>query len=147
MATLPFSSSGPSRSYGYCREITGIVKLREAGDLGSTLTACRNGAPAFETLDERQCKRYHDYRSVIMVRTQIQLTEEQSEKLKAAAARRGISMAALIRQGIDTLLSQHNEPSPEDLYRRAARAAGAHHSGTSDTASRHDDYLAEEFRS
>ena len=80
-----------------------------------------------------------------MVRTQIQLTEEQSEKLKAAAARRGISMAALIRQGIDALLSQHNEPSLEEMYQRAARAAGAYHSGTRDTASRHDDYLADEF--
>ena len=80
-----------------------------------------------------------------MVRTQIQLTEEQSKKLKVAAARRGISMASLIRQGIDAFLSQHNEPSPEEIYQRAARAAGAHHSGTSDTASQHDDYLAEEF--
>ena len=81
-----------------------------------------------------------------MVRTQIQLTEEQATKLKTAAARRGISMAALIRQGIDALLSKHNEPSLEEMYHRAARAAGAHHSGTSDTASRHDDYLAEEYR-
>jgi predicted DNA-binding protein len=80
-----------------------------------------------------------------MVRTQIQLTEEQSEKLKAAAAHRGISMAALIRQGIDAFLSRTNEPSPEETYLRAARAAGAHHSGTSDTASRHDDHLAEGF--
>ena len=80
-----------------------------------------------------------------MVRTQIQLTEEQSEKLKVAAARRGISMAALIRQGIDAMLSQQNEPSMGDLYERAGRAAGAHHSGVADTASRHDDYLNEEF--
>ena len=57
----------------------------------------------------------------------------------------GISMAALTRQGIDALLSQHNEPSLEEMYQRAARAAGAYHSGTRDTASRHDDYLAEEF--
>lgn len=81
-----------------------------------------------------------------MVRTQIQLTEEQYEKLKAASERRGISMAALIRQSIDAFLSQHYEPSPQEIYQRAARAAGAHHSGTSDTASRHDDYLAEEFQ-
>ena len=80
-----------------------------------------------------------------MVRTQIQLTEEQSEKLKAAAVRRGISIAALIRLCIDAFLAQHNEPSPEETYQRAAKAAGAHHSGTRDTASRHDDYLAEEF--
>jgi hypothetical protein len=80
-----------------------------------------------------------------MVRTQIQLTEEQAEKLKVAAACRGISIAALIRQAIDALLSQYDEPSPKEMYQRAARAAGAHHSGTSDAASRHDDYLAEEF--
>ena len=81
-----------------------------------------------------------------MVRTQIQLTEEQSKKLKLAAARRGISIAALIRQAIDALLSQHDEPSPKEMYQRAVRAAGAHHSGASDTASGHDDYLAEEFK-
>jgi hypothetical protein len=80
-----------------------------------------------------------------MVRTQIQLTEDQAEKLKAAAARRGISIAALIRQGVDTLLAIQNERSPEEAYRRAASAAGAFRSGTSDTASRHDDVLVDGF--
>lgn len=81
-----------------------------------------------------------------MVRTQIQLTEDQAQKLKAVAARRGISIAALIRQGVDALLSLHNEPSMDELYERAGRAAGAHRSGEADTASRHDDYLNEEYR-
>jgi predicted DNA-binding protein len=80
-----------------------------------------------------------------MVRTQIQLTEEQSIRLKAAAARRGVSMAELIRQGVDAILSQSDERSPEEIFRRAAQAAGRHRSGKRDVASRHDDYLKEDF--
>jgi predicted DNA-binding protein len=76
-----------------------------------------------------------------MIRTQIQLTEEQSERLKAAAARRGVSMAELIRQSIDAFLARSGERSPEDAYRRAAQAAGKHRSGLHDVAARHDEYL------
>jgi hypothetical protein len=39
-----------------------------------------------------------------MIRTQIQLTEEQARRLKAMAAERGTSVAELIRQGVDDLL-------------------------------------------
>lgn len=80
-----------------------------------------------------------------MLRTQIQLTEHQSTRLKAAAARRGVSMAELIRQGIDIMLAQSGERSPEEMYERAARAAGRFHSGRRDVASRHDAYLTEEL--
>jgi hypothetical protein len=76
-----------------------------------------------------------------MIRTQIQLTEKQAELLKAAAARRGVSMAELIRQSIDALLSRSGERSPEEAYRRAAQAAGKYRSGLHDVASRHDEYL------
>ncbi|MBE3063720.1 MAG: hypothetical protein NT005_08255 [Spirochaetes bacterium] len=54
-------------------------------------------------------------------------------------------MAELIRQGIDTMLAQSGEQSPEELYRRAARAAGRFRSGKHDVASRHDRLLAEEY--
>ena len=80
-----------------------------------------------------------------MIRTQIQLTEEQSARLKAMAARRGISIAKLIRQSIDVLLSRSDERPPEDLYRRAARAAGKHRSGAHDVSVRHDEYLSEGY--
>jgi predicted DNA-binding protein len=80
-----------------------------------------------------------------MIRTQIQLTEEQSTRLKAMAARRGISIAKLIRQSIDVLLSRSDERPPEDLYRRAARAAGKYRSGNRDVAERHDDYLNRDY--
>lgn len=80
-----------------------------------------------------------------MVRTQIQLTEEQAARLKAAAARRGISMAELIRQGIEAFLSGSGERPPEEKYRRAAQLAGKFRSGKHDVAERHDDYLAGEY--
>ncbi len=89
--------------------------------------------------------RHHDKRSVIMVRTQIQLTEEQAERLKAVAARRGVSLAELIRQGVDILLERGGEKSIQDLRLKAAKAAGSLRSGRHDIAVRHDDYLGEDF--
>jgi len=80
-----------------------------------------------------------------MIRTQIQLTEEQSARLKAAAARRGVSVAELIRQSVEALLSRSDERSPEELRRRAAQAAGRHRSGVRDVSVRHDDYLNEAY--
>jgi hypothetical protein len=78
-----------------------------------------------------------------MVRTQIQLTESQSSGLKAIAANRGVSMAEVIRQGIDAVLAQGGVPSREDAYRRAAQAAGRFHSDKHDIATRHDEYLGQ----
>jgi hypothetical protein len=57
------------------------------------------------------------------VRTQIQLTEEQSRRLKAASARRGISVAEFIRKAVDAVLTRENDRSPDDLYDRALNAA------------------------
>jgi hypothetical protein len=77
-----------------------------------------------------------------MIRTQIQLTEEQAARLKAVAARRGISMAEVIRQAVDSAVSKADDRDPDALYERARRIAGKFRSGTSDVSSRHDDYLA-----
>jgi len=78
-----------------------------------------------------------------MIRTQIQLTEQQAELLKATAARRGVSMAELIRQSIDHLLEGTGVPTPKELRQKAAAAAGRFRSAQGDVSTRHDDYLAD----
>ncbi len=80
-----------------------------------------------------------------MVRAQIQLTEEQSRRLKALAAARGTSVAELIREGIDGVLRYASAPQPDELRRRAMEAAGRFHSSRRDIASCHDGYLADAF--
>lgn len=88
---------------------------------------------------------YHDYGRVIMVRTQVQLTEEQAARLKALASRRGLSISELVRQGIDSILAESPERSREERYRRAAGAAGKFRSNRHDVAVRHDAYLSENY--
>lgn len=79
-----------------------------------------------------------------MIRTQIQLTEEQMLGLKEAAARRGDSVAELVRRGVDAVLRESG-PSDADPWVRAASASGRFHSGTPDLARRHDDHLVAAF--
>jgi predicted transcriptional regulator len=78
-----------------------------------------------------------------MVRTQIQLTEEQARRLKQLAAARGRSMADLIRVSVDRLLAQPDTRDDEVKRARALRAAGRFRSGVSDLSSRHDRHLSE----
>ena len=80
-----------------------------------------------------------------MVRTQIQLTEEQAQRLKSLAAKRGKSMAALIRIGVDQLLNNTSLIDTEEQRRRAIAAAGKYHSGQKDIAVEHDKYLTQDF--
>jgi len=80
-----------------------------------------------------------------MIRTQIQLTEQQAQALKSLAAERGSSVAELIRQGVDDLLQKTSGISIEERRRRAIAAIGRFHSGQKDISTRHDDYLAEAY--
>ena len=80
-----------------------------------------------------------------MVRTQIQLTEEQSRRLKAVAAREGISISAVVRRSLDKTIPVDTLPDGEELRRRALSVIGCVHSGTGDLSARHDDYLAEAY--
>ena len=64
-----------------------------------------------------------------MVRTQIQLTEAQARALKRLAREQHVSMAELIRRGVDCLLASASGPSPDDRKRRAIAAAGRFASG------------------
>lgn len=79
-----------------------------------------------------------------MVRTQIQLTEAQARALKRAAAERGISMAAVIREVLDRSLAT---AADDATHRRALAAIGRYSSGRSDVAEEHDTHLAEAFGS
>ncbi len=77
-----------------------------------------------------------------MIRTQISLTEAQLRRLRREAARRGVSMAELVRQAVDQVVPDELEERRQ-LRLRALRAAGIYSSGAGDIAERHDDYLAE----
>ena len=82
-----------------------------------------------------------------MIRTQIQLTEEQASRVKQIAAERHVSMAEVIREGLDqSLRSSANAVSHEDRIRRAIEAAGRYRSGAADGSTEHDRHLAEAFR-
>lgn len=80
-----------------------------------------------------------------MVRTQIQLTEEQAAKLRRLSAERRVSVAELIRMGVDELLQKESGVSRERKRARAKSAAGRFASGAADVSVEHDRYLAETF--
>jgi hypothetical protein len=67
---------------------------------------------------------------------QIYLREDQAETLHKIADRRGESVAALVRQGVDLLLEQL--PAEEDPL---LDIVGLYDSGLGDLAERHDEYL------
>ena len=80
-----------------------------------------------------------------MVRTQIQLTEDQSRALKSLAARQGKSVAELVRQSVDQMIRSEGIIDLEERRRRAIAAAGRFHSGHDDLSTNHDRYLAEDY--
>jgi len=79
-----------------------------------------------------------------MIRTQISLTEEQARRLRVTASRRGVSMAAVIRDAIDRVVPS-DAGEREERIQRALAMAGKFDSGLTDVSARHDDYLAEDF--
>ena len=80
-----------------------------------------------------------------MIRTQIQLTDEQAVRLKDLAHASNESIAAIIRKALDQFLSKQ-EPDRRTLYRQALTAIGKHRSGVHDISLEHDRYLEEEFK-
>ena len=82
-----------------------------------------------------------DY-TLLMVRTQIQLTEEQLSKLRRAAHAQGVSVAEIVRRCIDRAVEEQI-PGQRDDYARAERVVGAFQDreGAPDVSARHDDYL------
>ena len=57
-----------------------------------------------------------------MIRAQIQLTEEQAKTLKKIAGKKHVSMAELIRQGVNNLMRSSGEVTMEERKKRAVAA-------------------------
>lgn len=76
-----------------------------------------------------------------MVKTQVQLTEEQAKALKKIAMQKKIPMAEVIRQGIDFYLRSSGTISQEERRQRAIKVIGQFHSGLTDLSEKHDEYL------
>ena len=80
-----------------------------------------------------------------MIRTQIQLTEEQARELKELAAREKVSMAELVRRAVDDLLRRAVTVPMDERRQRAMALVGQFRSGQSDVSEKHDEYLAEVY--
>jgi hypothetical protein len=88
--------------------------------------------------DHSTCTVFHD----VMVRTQIQMTEEQHAALRAVAASTGRSMADLVREGIEHVIAERRPKRRHELVSRALRLAGRFASGSADGSAHHDRHLA-----
>ena len=82
-----------------------------------------------------------------MVRTQILLTEAQAQELRRQAAAEGRSMADLVRDSVDALLKARAGGGRDHAKARALAAVGRFRSGVPDLGTRHDDHLAEAWKS
>jgi predicted metal-binding transcription factor (methanogenesis marker protein 9) len=80
-----------------------------------------------------------------MIRIQVQLTEEQYAVLKKIVAKKKISMAELIRLGVEQVVAANVNIREQEHIQRALKAAGRFHSGINDLSSNHDAYLAEDL--
>ena len=84
-----------------------------------------------------------------MVRTQVQLTEEQYKALRSLAVRRQVSVAELVRQSVDMLIESSEGISKEERIRRALSIVGRFHSSEkgANVSENHDEYLADIYAS
>jgi hypothetical protein len=81
-----------------------------------------------------------------MIRTQIQLTEEQMEALRRLAALKKKSMADLVRQSVELYLDRESPTGDALRVKRALEVVGKFSSGSADGSSGHDRHLADAYR-
>jgi len=74
------------------------------------------------------------------------MTEQQQAALKGISAATGRSIADLVREGIEKVISQWGRPDREKQVERAISLAGRFGSGSSDVSKDHDKHLAEIYR-
>lgn len=77
-----------------------------------------------------------------MVRTQVQLTEDQLDRVRRTAARRGVSVSAVVREAVDATLEQQDDGHS---WQRALSTVGRFRSGAADVSVEHDRELADAF--
>lgn len=77
-----------------------------------------------------------------MVRTQVQLMEEQAQRLKALAQEEGVSLAELVRRAVEAYLQEKANGGFAERAQRALAAVGRFASGLKDVSQEHDRYLA-----
>ncbi len=75
-----------------------------------------------------------------MHRIQVQLTAPQEQQLRDMATLRGVSISALIREGVERLLAPADDDW-EQIKAEALSAVGSVPLGISDLAEHHDDYI------
>ena len=73
-----------------------------------------------------------------MIRTQIQLEEEDFARLQKEAARRSCSVSAFVRESVKAALNESDRGSGVTAIKEIA---GKYRSGKSDLARNHDTYL------
>jgi len=78
-----------------------------------------------------------------VVRTQIQLTEEQAKKIKKIAASRGVPMAEVIRDAVEGTIRSSGVVISEERRKRALEIVGKFRSGKKNVSRKHDSYLAD----
>ena len=77
-----------------------------------------------------------------MIRTQISLTEEQMQRLRAEARRRGVPIAAVVREAVDRVVPA-DPGSRSAIMDRLLAASGRFRSDTGDISIRHDEIAGE----
>jgi Arc/MetJ-type ribon-helix-helix transcriptional regulator len=79
-----------------------------------------------------------------MVRTQIQLTQEQAEGIRRLASERGVSMAELVREAVEHILEANRRAL---MWERALSVVGkyADQAGDESVAEDHDRYLDDAY--
>ena len=82
-----------------------------------------------------------------MIRTRIQLTEEQARALRTRARLEERPMAELVRESVAEYLARRPAPDVRELVRRARDLEGRFRSGCPDLAEDHDRHLDEAFDS
>jgi len=86
------------------------------------------------------------HRETVLIRTQVQLTNDQLKRLRQLSSATGKSTAELIRNAVDQSLAGKSVVDRKDRIERAIRLAGSFSSGHSDVSAEHDAHLAEAFK-